>query len=192
MDIALNGKTELFGALREAERRIAFDAARQGLIKAGMQIIADSQRNLRANGSNTTGRLSQSGRVIDESNGKKYAPDSHTGAWAATQGSSDKEPSIKVGFMEGDANYAGAVEYGSKAHWTSASNFYTWVSKKFGVKNGSRECISLAHAVQWAIARKGGTPHPFFEPAVRKNQSRITSCITEAVQRTIRDKYGKQ
>ena len=181
MEITIDGQQELFSALDRTTRAVAYNAAKRGLVRAGLSIIADAQQNLRSNGSWATGFLANTGKVVDNANGKTYRNVNNV----RETGGTDGEQSISVGFMEGTKNYAGAVEYGSKPHWTSVSNFFTWVSKKFHVRNGSPECTSIAYGIQHAIARNGGKPHPFFAPAVKKNQKAISDAIAEAVRQTI-------
>ncbi len=139
-------------------------AAKKGIRKAGMQIIADAQRNMRTAGHNgrtlnNTGRLSQSGRVQD------------------VEGSND----VEIGFFSqsGERGYAAAVEYGSRAHWPPKQEIDSWVYKKLRV---AKEMVaSVGFLVRRAISRKGTSPHPFFGPAVEKNKSGIRDAITDAI-----------
>ena len=94
-------------------------AARRGLQRAGMRIIADAQRNMRTAGHNgatlnATGQLSNSGKVQDGENG-----------------------TIDVGFFSttSGTGYAAHVEYGTKAHWPPRWALRAWVRKKLRVPN---------------------------------------------------------
>jgi HK97 gp10 family phage protein len=143
-------------------------AADRGLKAAGMNIIADAKENLRANHTNATGRLSQSGRV---------------------QKAADGGSGYDVGFMS-DKAYAGAVEYGRRA---GKLKYYKklkqtrhqppppdelgqWAYKKHGLPR------SAGWALAWYIGAHGTKPHPFFKPAVDKNQPRIAAAVRDAVQ----------
>lgn len=135
-------------------------AADRGLKAAGMNIIADAKENLRANHTNATGRLSQSGRV---------------------QKAADGGSGYDVGFMS-DKAYAGAVEYGRRAgRMPPPDELGEWAYKKLRIRDRK-----LARAAGWGLAKhiaKNGTqPHPFFKPAVDKNQPRIAAAVRDAVQ----------
>lgn len=135
-------------------------AADRGLKAAGMNIIADAKDNLRANHTNATGRLSQSGRV---------------------QKAADGGSGYDVGFMS-DKAYAGAVEYGRRAgRMPPPDELGEWAYKKLRIRDRK-----LARAAGWGlakhIAKHGTQPHPFFKPAVDKNQPRIAAAVRDAVQ----------
>lgn len=132
-------------------------AADRGLKAAGMHIIADAQDNLRNGHINTTGRLSQSGKVQKAGDG------------------------YDVGFM-GEKSYAGAVEYGRRAgRIPPPDDMGEWAYKKLRVRDRK-----AARAIGWALAvsigKNGTRPHPFFKPAVDKNKNRITAAVRDAVQ----------
>lgn len=134
-------------------------AADRGLKTAGMHIIADAKENLRANHTNATGRLSQSGKVQKAADGSGY----------------------DVGFMS-DKAYAGAVEYGRRAgRMPPPDELGEWAYKKLRIRDRK-----LARAAGWGlakhIAKHGTQPHPFFKPAVDKNQPRIAAAVRDAVQ----------
>ena len=178
MQVELQGQQQLFNTLNALERQIVYKDAQNGLKRAGMQIIADAQRNLRNSHINTTSRLSNSGKVQEAADGQ----------------------GLDVGFMSGDENYAGAVEYGIKnPKWFSYKALWNWVSKKHNLKltkhtgkNGrplkddvNPEVKTIAYFVRNKIVRQGTEPHPFFKPAVEKNETRILQEITKAIKRTI-------
>ena len=134
-------------------------AADRGLKTAGMHIIADAQDNLRNAHINTTGRLSQSGKVQKAAEGSGY----------------------DVGFMS-DKAYAGAVEYGRRAgRIPPPDEMGEWAYKKLRIRDRK-----AARAAGWALAKhigKHGTqPHPFFKPALEKNLTRISAAVRDAVQ----------
>ena len=135
-------------------------AADRGLKAAGLNIIADAKEHLRANHTNATGRLSQSGRV---------------------QKAADGGSGYDVGFMS-DKAYAGAVEYGRRAgRMPPPDELGEWAYKKLRIRDRK-----LARAAGWGlakhIAKHGTQPHPFFKPAVDKNQPRIAAAVRDAVQ----------
>ena len=145
-------------------------AAKKGLRTAGMNIIADAQRNMRTAGHNggtlnSTGRLSQSGRVQDVS------------------GSED----VETGFFSQSAQrgYAAAVEYGSRAHWAPVQDIRAWVQKK--LRADRKHINSIAFLINRAMSKKGTKAHPFFAPAVEKNKSKISKAIADAI-RSVTDK----
>lgn len=182
MEVRLEGQKELFDTLGRFEKQAVFNDAKQGLMKAGMSIISDAKSNLRNNNSVVTGFLRQTGKVQE------------------VRG----ENAIDVGFMSGDDNYAGAVEYGIRnPKWFSYKALWNWVSKKHHLtltkhtgKNGrplkddvNPEVKTIAYFVRNKIARQGTKPHPFFTPAVKKNESKVVQAISDAIKRTI-NRYG--
>lgn len=174
----LEGETALFNNLDTTMRQIVARDAKRGLKKAGRDIIQDAQLNLRRNGSNTTGLLSNTGKVQD------------------VAGMVD---TIDVGFMSGQDNYAGAVEYGRRAGKMPPVEFiYAWLKKKHSRRNDAltaaaafsgRDRESLLRSTAWAIARdigKHGTkPHPFFAPAVKANEHKILRTLEDAIKGAI-------
>lgn len=134
-------------------------AADRGLRAAGMDIIADAKENLRSNHTNATRRLSNSGRVQPVADKSGY----------------------DVGFMS-DKAYAGAVEYGRRAgRMPPPDEMGQWAYQKLRIRDRK-----LARAAGWGlakhIAKHGTQPHPFFKPAVDKNQPRIAAAVRDAVQ----------
>lgn len=156
MEVHIEGVEKVNARLAELGPEV-LRAADRGLRAAGKSIIADAQDNLRSNHINTTGRLSQSGRVQKAGDG------------------------YDVGFMS-DKAYAGAVEYGRRAgRMPPPDELGEWAYKKLHIRDRK-----LARAAGWGLAKhiaKNGTqPHPFFKPAVDKNQPRIVAAIRDAVQ----------
>ena len=134
-------------------------AADRGLRAAGKEIIADAKENLRSNHINATGRLSNSGFVQPVADGSGY----------------------DVGFMS-DKAYAGAVEYGRRAgRMPPPDEMGQWAYQKLRIRDRK-----LARAAGWGLAKHiaehGTQPHPFFKPAVDKNQPRIAAAVRDAVQ----------
>lgn len=164
MEVRITGQQELFNALKNFEQQAILQEADQALKRAGMNIIAEAQMNLRNNHTNTTGRLSQSGRV---------------------QRTKEAGGGYDVGFMSGEDNYAGAVEFGRRpGKMPPPDAMAQYVYKKHHLTDRRR-----ARAWGWALAvkigAKGTRPHPYFEPAVKNNQMRVLTEVADAVRRTI-------
>lgn len=161
MEVQITGTQEVINALGKVGRGDILRAADRGLQRAGMNIIADAQDNLRRGNINTTGALSQSGKVVK--NGDGY----------------------DVGFMSGEQNYAGAVEYGRRAGRMPPPDMLgAWAYKKFHLKD-NRVSRAIGWAISRHIARHGTRPHPFFGPAVQKNRSKILDFVRDEVAKAI-------
>ena len=175
MEVSITGQQELFNALKNFEQQAVLKDADYALQRAGMYIIADAQETLRQKNINTTGRLSQSGRVQRVKDG------------------------FDVGFMSGESNYAGAVEFGRRPGLPPPyKKIRQWLRKKhsgdfnairsaaaFAGKKYQSYLTGIAIATAKSIGKKGTKPNPFFAPAVAKNQAMIVREIAEAIQRTI-------
>lgn len=164
MEVSITGQQELFNALKNFEQQAVLQDADRALKRAGMNIIAEAQMNLRNNHTNTTGRLSQSGRV---------------------QKTSEAGGGYDVGFLSGEGNYAGAVEFGRRpGKMPPPEAMAQYVYKKHHLSDRKK-----ARAWGWALAKsigqKGTKPHPYFAPAVTKSQAMIVREISESIQRTI-------
>lgn len=159
MQIQITGLQELNASLAKMGPAV-IAAADRGLKTAGMHIIADAQDTLRRENINTTGLLSQSGKVVKDKDG------------------------YDVGFMS-DKSYASAVEYGRRAGRIPPPDVMAaYAYKKFHLNDRK-----LARAIGWGLAinigKHGTRPHPFFGPAVQKNQGRVVSAIKDAVAHVI-------
>lgn len=158
--ISIEGLDRLLKAFDKADKDVR-KAAMQGLQKAGLNIIADAQMNLRDNSSVVTGLLRQSGKVqkVDEE-------------------------TLDIGFFDTQnrqSGYAYFVEYGRRAgRMPPPDEMAEWAYKKFQLHDRN-----LARQAGWAIAikiaREGTRPHPFFAPAIDKNKNRITSALRDAL-----------
>lgn len=135
-------------------------ACSAALQKGGAKIIADAQRNLRSNGTNTTGHLSNSGKT------EKM-----------------KDGSVVAGFFAGEgekAGYAEFVENGRRSgRMPPPRILQAWVRKKLRIAD-RRKSAAVAFALAVHIAKKGTKAHPFFAPAVRANQKAITDEVVKA------------
>lgn len=154
-EIELEGLNDLHMKFDSVTREV-FMEADEGLKKGGMKIIADAQQNLKANGSNNTGLLSNSGKTQKIDAG------------------------YDVGFFSRDKGYAEYVEYGRRAgRFPPLADIRAWARKKLRVED--KRLNSAAFLIGRKIARKGTRPQPFFAPAVQKNQKEIMDAISEAV-----------
>ena len=165
MEVQIIGQRELINALENVARKDVLRAADRGLKAAGMNIIADAQLNLRRNHTNTTGRLSQSGKVQKAEDG------------------------YDVGFMMGEENYAGAVEYGRRPGKPAPyRDIRAWLMKKNSGLRGRPDAAGLtsaAIAISKSIGKHGTKGQPFFEPAVRDNQAKIANTVRTEIQKVI-------
>lgn len=182
-NIWVEGERELFVNMQRSMNG-SLAAAREGLQKAGSQIVADAVQNIRNNKSWTTGQLANSGRV------------------QRVEGDAD---AIDAGFFSSNTTggYAFFVEYGRRAGKMPPVEYIKqWITKKSSVKKGTKSAIqsaaafsgkrvgdyitSLAWAIAKSIAKKGTQPHPFFTPAVEKNKKAVEQAIAEAVKGSIK------
>lgn len=168
-DIWLEGERELFVNM---QRRMdgCTEAARRGLQKAGMQIVADAKENLRGNHSVVTGQLRASGKV------------------QKVEGDPD---AIDAGFFSHmGKGYALFVEYGRKAgKMPPADEIMQWVRKKLRIAD-ENIAKGIGFVIARTIGKRGTRPHPFFAPAVEKNKKAVVDAISEAVNKETK-KDGK-
>lgn len=162
--IELEGLDQLRKGFAKAEKAVV-EATMTGLTATGMEIIADAKQNLRENGSVVTGLLRAAGRVIR------------------------KGLELTIGFFDTtnrNSGYALYVEYGRRAgKMPPPDELAAWAYKKHHLKDWK-----VANALGWAIAKRiakeGTQPHPFFNPAVKKHQSRIEKYVKEEVTKKTR------
>ena len=162
-EIQLEGLDRVLKALSKCSKDVT-DAALKGLEAGGMNIIVDAQQNLKANGSNVTSLLSNSGRTIR------------------------KGDDITVGFFDttNKTGYAEYVEYGRRAgKMPPVDMLKAWAYKKFHLRDW-KAATSMAWAIAKEIARKGTVPHPFFGPAVKKNYTKILNAVRDSVRKKIK------
>lgn len=161
--MALDGLDEVLKGLETASDAVKSAAAR-GLSKGAMAIIADAQDNLRANKSVVTGLLRQSGKVqkVDEL-------------------------TIDAGFFDTTnqtSGYALYVEYGRpKGKMPPPSQLEQWAYKK--LRLDAKDAASAGWALAKKIAKQGTIPHPFFEPAVRKNEKKVEKHVRDEVRKVV-------
>lgn len=161
-DASIIGLEKLLKNMDKATEEIR-EQAMIGLQKAGMNIIADAQTNLRQNKTNVTGVLSQSGKVQKVN-----------------------ENTIEVGFISDNGQgYAEFVEYGRRSGRIPPPDaMEEWAYKKLRIRDRK-----LAKMAGWALAvhigKNGTKPHPFFKPALDKNKQRVDDVIQETIDRIL-------
>lgn len=184
----------------EGERglRIALDnhlnasvrATRKAMQRTALKIVADAKDNLKSNGSVVTGILRSSGKV------------------QRVEGNPD---AIDAGFFGSDSKsgYAAAVEYGRRAgKMPPIDALFVWLKKKNsrrGVKSALQSFVihknatarkhknrtaddflmMAARALAIHIGKHGTKPHPFFAPAVKKNERTFEEEVTKAMMEEI-------
>lgn len=158
VDVWLEGERELYVNM---QRRLdgCTSAARKGIRKAGLKIVNDAKENLRSNKSVVTGQLRASGKV---------------------QAVQDDKDAIDAGFF-GDkgSGYAYFVEYGRRAgKFPPVDEIVQWVKKKLRIR-AEKEANGIGFMIARSIAKKGTKPHPFFAPAVDKNENAVADYIAE-------------
>ena len=157
-ELRIEGIAQLERNMAGMSRKV-FMAARSGLAKAGMNIIADAQQTLRANGTNSTGLLSNSGRVQEMSG----------------------QDAVDAGFFsKSGRGYAEYVEYGRRAgRMPPLKNIIEWARKKLRIPGKAAQ--SAGYLIARKIAQKGTRPQPFFRPALERNSQAIERVISAAV-----------
>ena len=183
MSIKVEGERELRAALAE-HLEVSKKVTRKALQTAGLRIVADAKANLKDNGSVVTGMLRASGKV------------------QKVEGNPDE---VDAGFFGkgSESGYAAALEYGRRAgKMPPIDALFAWLKKRNnrrGVKSALKSALvyvnakarrprtmdDLLRSAAWAmakyIAKNGTRPHPFFAPAVKKNERAVEDAITEAM-----------
>lgn len=161
-DDSIRGLEELLKNMDKVEEDLRREAM-NGLKAAGMNIIVDAQDNLLKDHINNMGTLSQSGKT-------QKIDDEH----------------IEVGFIaDNGQGYAEFVEYGRRSGRMPPPDVMgEWAYHKLRIRERK-----IADKVGWGlavnIAKKGTKPHPFFKPAVDKNQSKIKGVIQDAIDKIL-------
>lgn len=164
--IAVEGLDKFFKQMERSSKEVQ-DAVLQGFDEFGANVIADAQINLGQNTSVVTGLLRQSGKVQRVNDGK----------------------SVEIGFFDTtnrNSGYALFVEYGRRAgKFPPVDELVQWARKKFRLDMRAAKSVGFLTARK--IARSGSAPHPFFQPAVNKNISKLSEVIRKVLQRN--EKY---
>ena len=165
VDITVQGLNELLRNLEKADKTVR-SAAMNGMRTGAMLVINDAKNNLRQGGNIVTGLLRASGKVVKVD-----------------------DETMDMGFFDTTNKgngYAYFVEYGRRSgKFPPLDVIAEWVHKKLRVKD-EKEARSIGFLVGRKIAREGSTPHPFFIPAMKKNQRNIVKAIKEAIAKVTR------
>ena len=137
----------------------AREAAMNELGATAIQMLGESAKKLRDNGSVATSFLVNSGKV------KKY------------------DKGYTVGYS---ASYAYIVEFGRKiGTMPPVSSLIPWVKKKLRI-NDPKEQKQVAFLIARSIMQNGIKPKPFFYPAYEKAIKGISGRIINAVNNALR------
>lgn len=167
MDIKIEGLQELKADLRRTVSETE-KAAMKGLESAGLDIVAESKKNLNKNKTNNTGTLRASGRVQNDDEG------------------------VDAGFFSDGSTegYASFVEYGrgptkKAGEIPLRTTLKAWVHRKLGIPYG-KELDTATFLISRKIHRKGTKPQPFFTPAVKKFEEKISNIVSDYVNKALK------
>ena len=184
MEIEIEGLKELRADFARASAKVG-DGMMKGLQSVGLEIVAEAKLNLQRNGTNDRRTLSGSGKVQKDKDG------------------------VDAGFFakDSEAGYAAAVEYGrgpskkrSPDGITLATSLKDWVRGKLGFKHSKdakksaksagmnmEEYIeSVAYLIASKIHRKGTKAQPFFNPAVKKFEDKVSDIVSDNIDKSLK------
>lgn len=155
--------SELKELFRKHEKQMQ-QACDKALARGAMNIVAEAKRNLRLNGNNVTGLLTNSGKAEKLSDGEYQA-----------------------GFFSSNGKgYAEYLEYGRRAGKMPPPKILeAWVYKRSRDPEVKKNAASIAFAIARFIAKHGTQPHPFFKPAVDSQTKKIVKELKAAAKRII-------
>lgn len=166
MELEIEGLRNLRVDFAKASAR-AGDGAMEGLQNVGLEIVAEAKKNLNQNKTNNTGTLRASGKVQKDGDG------------------------IDAGFFaEGSSEgYASYVEYGrgptkQAGQIPLRTTLKAWVHRKLGIPYG-KELDSATFLIARKIHRKGTKAQPFFAPAVKKFEEKVSNIVSEYVDKSL-------
>jgi HK97 gp10 family phage protein len=167
MEIEIEGLRTLRADFARASAK-AGDGAMKGLQNVGLEIVAEAKKNLNQNKTNNTGKLRASGKVQNDKDG------------------------VDAGFFaEGSSEgYASYVEYGrgptKKAGLIPLrTTLKAWVHRKLGIPYG-KELESATYLIARKIHRKGTKAQPFFNPAVKKFEDKVSDIVSKYVDKSLK------
>lgn len=164
--IAVEGLDKFFKQMERSSKEVQ-DAVLQGFDEFGENVIADAQQIIQRDNIIAFGLLRQSGHAQRVNDGK----------------------SVEIGFFDTtnrNSGYALFVEYGRRAgKFPPVDELVEWARRKFHMDERTARSVGFLTARK--IARSGSAPHPFFQPAVNKNISRLSEVIRKVLQRN--EKY---
>ena len=167
MEIQIEGLKNLRADFARTSAR-AGDGVMRGLQGVGLEIIAEAKQNLNQNKTNNSGMLRASGKVQKDKDG------------------------IDAGFFAEDSSegYASHVEYGrgptkKAGQIPLRTTLKAWVHRKLGIPYG-KELESATYLIARKIHRKGTKAQPFFNPAVKKFEERVSNIVSEYVDKSLK------
>lgn len=167
MEIEIEGLRNLRADFARASAR-AGDGAMKGLQNVGLEIVAEAKTNLNQNKTNNTGMLRASGKVQSDKDG------------------------VDAGFFaEGSSEgYASYVEYGrgptkKAGQIPLRTTLKAWVHRKLGIPYG-KELESATYLIARKIHRKGTKAQPFFNPAVKKFEEKVSDIVSDYVDKSLK------
>lgn len=162
MEVKIEGLRELRADLSRASAS-AGEGARKGMQEAGLEIVAEAKKNLNQNKTNNTGALRASGKVQTDKDG------------------------VDAGFFSTGSTegYAAYVEYGrgptkKAGQIPLETTLKAWVHRKLGIPYG-KALDSATFLIARKIHRKGTRPQPFFVPAVKKFEDKISEIVSKYI-----------
>lgn len=165
-EIKIEGLRELKADFAEVKRR-AGEGSTRGLQEAGLEIVAEAKKNLNQNKTNNTGTLRASGKVQTDREG------------------------VDAGFFSNGSGegYASYVEYGRGPTQKAGqiplrTTLKAWVHRKLGVPYG-KELETATFLIARKIHRKGTKAQPFFAPAVKKFEDKISDVVGKFIDEAI-------
>ena len=167
MEIEIEGLKNLRADFARTSAR-AGDGVMRGLQGVGLEIVAEAKQNLNQNKTNNSGMLRASGKV-----------------------QKDKD-AIDAGFFADGSSegYASHVEYGrgptkKAGQIPLRTTLKAWVHRKLGIPYG-KELESATYLIARKIHRKGTKAQPFFNPAVKKFEDKVSDIVSEYVDNSLR------
>ena len=166
MELEIEGLRNLRVDFAKASAK-AGDGVMKGLQNVGLEIVAEAKQNLNQNKTNNSGALRASGKVQKDGD------------------------VIDAGFFaEGSSEgYASHVEYGrgptkKAGQIPLRTTLRAWVHRKLGIPYG-KELESATYLIARKIHRKGTKAQPFFNPAVKKVEDKISDIIGKFINEAI-------
>ena len=164
--VEIEGLRALKADLKEVTREIE-EAVDKGLQAAGLEMVAEAKQNLNHNKTNNTGMLRASGKVQKDKDG--------VDAGFFAEGSSEGYASF-VEYGRGPTKQAGQIPL--------RTTLKAWVHRKLGIPYG-KELESATFLIARKIHRKGTKAQPFFNPAVKKVEDKISDIIGKFINEAI-------
>lgn len=167
MELEIEGLRNLRVDFAKASAK-AGDGVMKGLQGVGLEIVAEAKQNLNQNKTNNSGALRASGKVQKDGD------------------------VIDAGFFaEGSSEgYASHVEYGrgptkKAGQIPLRTTLRAWVHRKLGIPYG-KELESATYLIARKIHRKGTKAQPFFAPAVKKFEDKVSNIVSEYVDKSLK------